>query len=200
MSDSDYPELDAEPMAAQTYDYSAALYQRSFAGLPTPAFNPQASKEYYRFLFAGVLIVLGCLMPFDSDWSHTGYKHFSGGVFLLIGLGLTWTSWAAIHCGVFRMKWALFAIIPFAWGLLHIIFPGFPTEESALNNWGEVLGVLGATDDDARFHKFGNALQHFGPGKIFVFAGGLCAIIGFFAGVFGGAKKLKEQKSAPRRR
>ncbi|MCA8970877.1 MAG: hypothetical protein KDC95_13870 [Planctomycetes bacterium] len=202
MSDSDYPVLEAEE-PTQTYDYSAALYQRTFAGMPAPAHNPTASKEYYRFLFAGVLLVLGCLMPFDGDWSHTGYKSFSGGIFMVIGIGLVWTSWGAIHSGVFRMKWALLAFLPFVWGLLHVIFPGFPTEEAdpaALNSWGEVFGVIGDTDNDNRFHAFGHAMQMFGPGKIFVFVGGLLALFGFFAGVFGGAKKLKEQKAAPRRR
>lgn len=202
MSDSDLPLLEAEE-PVQSFDYSAALYQRSFAGAAAPAFNPSASKEYYRFLFAGILILLGCLMPFDEDWSHVGYKQFSGGIFALIGLGLTWTSWGAIHTGAFRMKWALLAFLPFAWGLLHLIFPGFPSEAEApgaVNGWGELFGLIGDTGNDDRFHQFGNALQMFGPGKIFVFFGGLLAIFGFAAGIFGGAKKLKQQKTAPRRR
>lgn len=198
MSDSDLPLLEEEPVQ-QAFDYSAAMYQRSFAGAPAPAFNPTASREYYRFLFAGVLILVGCLMPFDGDWSHVGYKQFSGGVFFVIGLGLTWTSWGAIHTGAFRMKWPLLAFLPFVWGLLHVIFPGFPAE-GEVTSWGDVFGLIGATDDDDRFHKFGNALQMFGPGKLFVFLGSLLALFGFAAGIFGGAKKLKAQKAAPRRR
>ncbi len=193
----DIPELEPldEPIAAPVtqIDYKGAIYQRMLAGAPAPFFNPGASKDYYRFFFAGVLITIGCLMPFDSDWSHVGYKFFSGGCWLVIGLGLIWSMWGAIHTGTVRMRWVLFAFFPFLWGLAHMIWATFPAE--GVTNWGEVFSIIGATDDPQRFHKIGMALQHVGPGKIFVFFGGLMAVYGFFAGIFGGVQKIKQQKA-----
>jgi hypothetical protein len=41
------------------------------AGLPAPAFNPYCrDKTFYKFLFAGVLMLLGCMMPFSADYQQ----------------------------------------------------------------------------------------------------------------------------------
>lgn len=183
---------------SQQVDYQAATFQRMMAGAPAPAFNPTASKEYYRFLFAGLLIVIGCLMPFDADWSHVGYKHASGGCWLVIGLCLIWTMWGAINMGALKMKWVLLCFFPFIWSLMHLIWAPFPSEEAdpgAVNSWVEIITIVGKTEDTARFHKIGQALQVVGPGKIFIFVGSLWAVFGFFAGIFGGVQRIKEQKA-----
>ena len=199
MMNQDLPELEPaeeSPQPTQQVDYQVAIFRRMLCGAPAPAFNPNASTEYYRFLFAGVLIVVGCLMPFDHDWSHVGYKTFAGAVWLVIGLGLIWSMWGAINSGFLRMKWVLLCFVPFIWGLFHMIFAKFP--EGGVANWGELFQVLADTGDADRFHKFGNALQYIGPGKIFVFLGSFFAIVSFIVGIFTGVKRIKEQKAERR--
>ncbi|MEZ5988333.1 MAG: hypothetical protein R3F30_04285 [Planctomycetota bacterium] len=41
-------------------------------------------RSYYRFLFGGLLMLVGCFMPFDANWDHVGYKSLSGGVRILV--------------------------------------------------------------------------------------------------------------------
>ena len=199
MSDlEELPELEPVAPAAPQIDYQAATFQRLIAGAPAPAFNPSSSKEYYRFLFAGVLIVVGCLMPFDSDWSHVGYKSFVGGCWLIIGLGLVWSMWAAINTGVLRMKWTLLCFLPLVWGILSLfVWPQWPaaTPEAGIDGWGTWFSAFADTGDKDRFSKMGNALQHLGPGRILIFLGSLIAVLSFVGGIFSGAKRIKEQKA-----
>ena len=98
-----------------------AMNVRMLSGLPTPAFNPQASKEYYRFLFCGVLIVLGCLMPFGPDYAGAGYKSFMGGIHFLIGLGMIWSAWAGISVNKPSMKWIMLGFVPAVWGIMKLV-------------------------------------------------------------------------------
>ncbi|MAE78122.1 MAG: hypothetical protein CMJ85_14765 [Planctomycetes bacterium] len=216
----------APPPAQAQFDYQEGLFQRSMAGMPAPAFNPSTSKEYYSFLFCGVLIVLGCLMPFDHDFSHTGYKTFFGGLWMLIGVGLIWSTWGAINTGLFRMKWVLLCFFPLAWGLIYLIFyakfqapnMALPIDTELLkdltgdvleakrkalaaeadpnvNNWSELFAKLLDRKDTERFSKVGQALQHVGPGKLFVFFGSFLAGLYFILGIFGGVRRMKEQKA-----
>ena len=69
------------------------VMQQMRSGLPAPAYNPRADKYYFRFLFAGLLMLIGCLMPFGPEWDMSGYKTVSGAVFLIIALGVCWTAW-----------------------------------------------------------------------------------------------------------
>jgi len=202
------------------------LVERSYSGLGAPLFNPNASKDYYRFFFAGLLIVIGCLMPFDQDFTHTGYKTFVGGFMLLIGLGLCWAAWGAVNTGVFRMKWALLCIVPLIYGVLHAIDP-VPTPPDALHYLNEQMQAKTGTAWDTaienyksalaanttvdtwgeffnlfsqnvadKFSRVGLALQRSGVGKWFVLFGALLAELTFLMGIFGGAKQIKEQKKA----
>lgn len=179
------------------------------SGLPCPAYNPRADKAYYKFLFAGVLMLLGCLMPFGPQLDMAGYKTMSGGIFTLIALGLVWTSWGAINTGRISMKWVFLAFIPFAAQLMNLMAAFTePAVAQAIANgslkittWGELFGKMGtslgkseeavvAGRDVAEFFR------NFGPGRIFLFLGALLAEVSFIQGVMGGAKKLKQEKLA----
>src|SRR5690606_7393079 len=71
-----------DPMAAQR------------PGLAAPAFNMYCGdKMFYRFLFAGVVMFVGCMMPFSADLSRAGYQTMSGGFFLLIAIAMIWSWW-----------------------------------------------------------------------------------------------------------
>ena len=41
-------------------------------GLPPIFYRHDAHREYYRFLFAGIVMTLGCLMPFGPEWEQAG--------------------------------------------------------------------------------------------------------------------------------
>lgn len=214
-------------------NYLGKLVDRSFAGMPAPLFNPSASKEYYRFFFGGLMILLGCLMPFDADWAHLGFRTFFGAICFLIGLGICWSMWGAINTGIVRMKWILLAVIPFVYGVLFVINP-FPqaevngrtemdimrpyyeaeaetftqgqvnqlqeqrrelrVQDPRVNTWGEFGSTLGRIMLDPS--ATANALQRSGPGKWFVLFGSLLIEFTFILSIFGGAKKIKEQKAA----
>ena len=179
------------------------------AGLPCPAYNPRADKAYYKFLFAGVLMLLGCLMPFGPQMDMTGYKTMSGGIFTLIALGLVWTSWGAINTGKISMKWVFLAFIPFLAQLMALLSafsePAVMAGKTAglftMGTWGEVFAKIGAAlpnSEEARAagREVAEFFKHFGPGRIFLFLGALLAELAFIQGVMGGAKKLKQEKLA----
>ena len=211
------PMADAVPMPSMP---DAMMSQGPSAGLPPPAFNQRCvDKMSYRFLMCGVLMVLGCLMPFSADINYVGYKTMSGAVFLFIGLGMVWTWWAAIHnnrsTGA-SLKWLLLCFIPLLaqtmnligydapaaiesarqWGSLHgnaMLEPGY--------GWNSLFGDMGlalskkveSADAAMRVELFFRA---FGTGRFFVFLGALLAEFFVIAGIAGGAKKNKEQKQA----
>lgn len=191
------PETEAVPVpSAPTVEYSAQILQRMYTGMPAPFFNVNAPKEYYRFLFGGILLVIGCLMPFDADWAHVGYKSTAGACCLLIGLGVVWSAWAAISTGMFRMKWVLLAFLPMVWSLIHLITDGPFTSiaGSAEFGWKQFFELWTDKNAEGRFRQMGNFLQHMGPGKIFICLGALMVEYTFIMGFFGGVKKMKEQK------
>jgi hypothetical protein len=172
------------------------------SGLPTPFYNPNASKEYYRILFAGVLITLGCLMPFGPEWTMNGYKTLVGGIMLLIGLGIVWCMWGAIHIGrPPSIKWfGLFPLVPVVWGVMQILgawdAPAVKAFQGPIvQDWGELFSAL-VSRDSAQFEKVGNFMRQWGAGKVFVFLGGVLAELYFFLGILGGAKAMKQQKAA----
>ncbi len=175
------------------------------SGLPAPFYSRTASKEWYRFLFAGVLIAMGCLMPFGPQWEMAGYKTFSGGLFFIIGGGLIWTAWGAIsHGRPPTMKFIGLAFLPFVWGIFKLVsawdepaVAAFAAEGGKLvTDWGDLFSTLVDREDPDRFVKIGNFLRYFGPGKLFVFFGAFLVELYFVLGIVGGAKKIKQDKAA----
>jgi hypothetical protein len=187
----------------------------SLRSLPAPAFNPLcADKAYYKFLFAGVLMFVGCMMPFGPDYQQVGYKTMSGAIYTVIAVGMLWTWWGAIHnnraTGA-SLKWLLLSAIP-----LVAIIMGLATYDSQsaldaakqggllpggaeVSSWKSLFGDMftaGRPSDEAAVAamKVENFWRLFGPGKIFVLLGALQAELGFFGGVLGGAKQNKQQK------
>ena len=184
----------SQPAPAAAPDFTGPIYKRLFEGMPAPFFNPNAAKEYYRFFFGGVLMLIGCLMPFDADWAHLGYRSFAGACCLVIALGVIWSAWISINIPTMvRMKWYALATIPFVWGLLHMIF--LPAGLS----WGD-LGPMFGDLKTGGLREMGDFFQKVGPGKIFVFFGALMVEFTFLGGIFGGAKQLKTEKGQSRRR
>ena len=85
------------------------------AGL-APAYNPNCrDKTFYRFLFSGVIVLVGCLMPFSAESARAGYQTMSGGFYVLLGIAMVWSWWAAIAMNrPFGLKWLLWAFLPLA--------------------------------------------------------------------------------------
>lgn len=174
-------------------DFTGPIYKRLFEGMPAPFFNPNAAKEYYRFFFGGMLMLIGCFMPFDADWTHVGYKSIAGGFTILVALGVIWSAWISINIPTMvRMKWYALATIPFVWALLHLIF--LPEGMA----WGDVGTYFGDINKGG-MRQLGNFFQMMGPGKIFIFFGALMVEFTFLGGIFGGAKQLKAEKKGRRR-
>ncbi len=188
------------PSGAAEPQYQAMILQRLMSGMAAPFFNLGADKAYYRFFFGGLLITLGALMPFDSDWTHLGYRSFTGALWLIIGLGVMWTMWGAISTGKVRFRWLLLAGIPLLWSLWHLFMnPEPPDFGPGIEGWGDLFALIGKRELSA----FGNGLQHYGPGRLFVLLGSLYVELTFILGVFGGVQKNKQIKAgraAARRR
>ncbi|MBK8098259.1 MAG: hypothetical protein IPK26_14200 [Planctomycetes bacterium] len=222
MSDSaNVPELqDLEPLdagAPVADDGGAAMPTAEDAslsalrsGLPPIAFNPRcADKTFYKFLFAGVVMLLGCLMPFGPQTDLVGYKTMSGGLFTIIALGMIWTWWAAIHFNrstAASLKWLALCFVPLIVQLMNLIGAfDAPAVAAAIRDgvaisksWNDLFADIGsalAKDADAGM-RVENFFRYFGPGKFFVFVGALLAEMSFFGGIVGGAKKNKQDKVA----
>ncbi len=221
----DIPELEpmggATPASAPQPAQAAAVGARaSQPGLAPPAFNPSADKEYYRFLFAGMVMFLGCLMPFGPEWNMSGYKTLSGALFMLIAIGMIWSWWGAIHTASFtgrNLRWVGLCFIPFAVELLNLIGafnepavrdflaaqsaalaaePPTPVAFPIAANWSEVWAGITDPTNPVATAKVGNFFRAFGTGKVLVFLGALLAELFMLLAVFGGAKAAKAQKVA----
>lgn len=256
-------------------------------GLPAPAYNPAADKEYYRFLFAGVIMLLGCLMPFGPDLALVGYKTPGGAFAMIIALGIVWSSWASIHHRrVIKglMRWIGLAFVVFVVGILDLtsafeapavrgyvskaeanaavirsvreehlkhlasvnveltkagkdltrinarlkdtglptaeveevkaeveeakskkaslegakaaaeeILAQNPAREGVIKSWGDFFGQLNTILYPNS--EIGEFLRHYGTGRLGVFFGALLAELFLILAIFGGAKKIKEQKT-----
>ncbi len=181
----------------------------------TPAFNPHCrDKSFYRFLFAGVVILVGSMMPFTGDTSRAGYQYISGAVYALIGIALVWSWWASIaHNRPLGVKWVAMACVPLLAILMNIVaFDAIAARAAAIDlGWLRDLPATQASDSwGAMFKDIGSALaknpeaagrvEHFwrlvGPGQLFVFLGALMAEAGLIGGIIGGAKKNKADKKA----
>ncbi len=207
-------DLGAEPgLAGPSHDEAALQVMRS--GLPAPAFNPYCrDKTFYRFLFAGVLMFVGCMMPFSANTAVAGYQTISGGIFLIIAIGMIWTWWGAIHgnrSSGASLKWLLLSAIPLIAGIMGMVSfdpeaalsaaksQGLVPGDATVSTWKTLFGDLFAAgrpgsasaEPAARVSTFWTLL---GPGRFFVTLGGLYAELGFFGGILGGAKQNKMMK------
>lgn len=173
-------------------------------GLPPIFYRPDAHQEYYRFLFAGIVMTLGCLMPFGPEWEQAGYKTMSGALFLLMSLGLVWSMWIAVHGGRFRMNWIMLAIIPFVVQLINMIYA--TTEPAVLafvkegrpmvDGWKNLFQTAFDRADTLRGEKVGNFCRAYGTGRIVLFLGSALNLWCVLMAVFGGRKAAKAQKAA----
>lgn len=212
--------LDAAVEAAQQPTDPLAAQR---AGLAAPAFNMHCrDKTFYRFLFAGVVMFVGCMMPFSAEIQRAGYQTLAGGFYLLIAIAMIWSWWASIaNNRPTGLKWLMFSMFPMiggAWTML--VFDPAKAAELALASgwisesmvysatWGDLFSDIGSTiakdaKAPARVEGFWRLL---GPGHVMVFVGGFMAEAGFIMGIVGGAKqnknatKQKQMKAAERRR
>lgn len=188
------------------------------SSLPAPAFNPYCrDKTFYRFLFAGVLILLGSLMPFGADYQAAGFKTMSGACYLVLGVAMVWTWWGAIHNNrstSASLKWLVLCAIPLVAGIMGLV--GYDPElalvtakangllppGAEVSTWDTLFGDIfaaGRPSGEAAVvagAKVENFWRLYGVGKLFVLLGAAFAEIGFFGGVLGGAKKNKQDRQA----
>lgn len=176
-------------------------------GLPAPAYNPAADKEYYRFLFGGVVITIGCLMPFGPEWDMAGYKTLSGALCLVVGIGLIWSWWGAISTNRFRganLKWVAFALVPLilmVFGMMRAfeapaVKAFFTAGKPMPQSWSEFLSAFFSLKDGLAQEKADNFVRALGGGKIVILLGALWTEFAFLLGIFGGAKTARAQKAA----
>ena len=213
--------LDAAVAAAQPAQTDPMAAQR--AGLAAPAFNMHCrDKTFYRFLFAGVMMFVGCMMPFSAEIGRAGYQSMSGGIFLLISIAMIWSWWASIaNNRPTGLKWLLASMIPaIGAGYALFTFDAVAAHEAALRlnyigtdipfsaTWGDMFSDMVSTikknqDAPVKVEGFWRLL---GPGTVLVFLGALLAEAGFIMGIVGGAKqnknatRQKQMKAAERRR
>lgn len=189
------------------------LLQAMRSGLPAPAFNPYCrDKTFYKFLFAGVVMLLGCTMPFNANVAVAGYQTMSGACYTLIAIGMVWTWWGAIACNRSTnasLKWLGLSFLPFVAILMNMIafVPAdalaaaaargwLPADAPVSAGWKELFADMGSAlaknaEAAARVEHF---WRLFGTGQVFVFLGAVLAEMGFIGGVLGGAKKNKQEK------
>lgn len=190
-----------------------ALMQALRSGLPAPGVNPYCrDKAYYKFLWAGIIMLVGCLMPFDANQAGAGWQTMSGGVYLLIALGMIKTWWGAINTnrsGGASLLWLVFCFAPLVAGAMNMAAfepaeafkvasaRGYvPADMAYPENWKAMFSDIGSAigKDNEAAARVGAFWRLFGTGQFFVFLGALLAELGFIGGVLGGAKKNKELK------
>jgi len=188
-------------------------------------FDPTTPKEYFRFLFCGLLIVLGGFMPVGPDAKVMTLQTMVGGLFFLIGLGVIWTSWRAIYSGKFRSPWIFALFIPLLWGLWRFLMPmlgpsldyyqqlaakGYEFTAAQKADF-EHLKLLAAHGAPLTFKELFGALGHAPPewskirawfwvngyGPAFITLGSSLGIFLIILGLFGGIRHSK-QKAAQR--
>ena len=173
-----------------------------------PAFNPYCrDKTFYRFLFCGVIMLVGCMMPFSAEIGRAGYQTMSGGFYTLLAIAMIWSWWAAIASNrPFGLKWLMVAALPLIATAMNLASFDAAAAHQAATTAGYVRADLPFSADlKSMFADIGGALAKnaeaatrvegfwrlFGPGQFFVFLGALIAELGFVGGVIGGAKKNK---------
>jgi hypothetical protein len=212
------PEAIEAAVAAQMQNMSA---QGPSAGLPSPAYNPRCTdKSSYKFLMCGVLMLLGCTMPFSADLNLAGYKTVSGAFFTFIAIGMVWTWWSAIHharATSASLKWIGLCMFPLLAQARNLINFDAAAESAHALTQGWVKGLpelekgyglgklfsdmgtgLGKDLDTARqaAERCEMFFRSFGTGRFFVLLGALLTEVYFILGIVGGVKKNNEQKAA----
>jgi hypothetical protein len=208
-----------EPLETGTASAAASggddvLVQLTRGGL-APAYNPYCrDKTFYRFLFCGVMIVLGCMMPFTADASRAGYQYMSGAIYTLIGIALIWSWWGAIaHNRPKGVNWVAMCFVPLLAITMNLIaFDPMAARMAAIEmGWlKDVAATMPSASFGEMFADIGGALAKkaepaakveyfwrlFGPGQVFVFLGALLAEFSLIGGIVGGAKKNSAEKKA----
>ena len=211
------PEAIEAAVAAQMQNMSA---QGPSAGLPSPAYNPRCTdKSSYKFLMCGVLMLLGCMMPFSANTETAGYQTMSGAFFTFISIGMVWTWWSAIHharATSSSLKWIGLCMFPLLAQLMNLMSydahkcyvaatesgwtKGLPSLAEAYGlkqlfaDMGTALGKSGeAADAAGRCEAY---FRCFGTGRFLLFLGALLTEVYFILGIVGGVKKNNEQKAA----
>ncbi len=125
-------------------------------------FEPSTPKEYFRFLFCGLLIVLGGFMPVGPDAKVMTLQTMAGGFFFLLGLGVMWSSWKAIYSGRFSARWILFLFIPVIWGFWRFCLPMMGTD---LQGYEQLVkhGVQLSAAQLADYHHLQSLAAHGAP-------------------------------------
>ena len=203
----------APVVGATGAEHMAASGGRGTAILGAPAFNPAADKEYYRFVFAGVVMFLGCMMPWGPEWEMAGYKTLSGAFFTLIAIGMIWSWWGAIATGRFggaNLKWVGLSLVPLIVTLFNLISAfdapavqdmiaqGKPMPDGwggFFSQLGDSMPFIGGDKAPAASERVGNFLRGFGGGQIVLFFGAVYAEFAMLLAIMGGAKAAKEQKA-----
>jgi hypothetical protein len=192
-----------------------AALQQLRSVLPAPGFNPYCrDKSFYRFLWAGVILFVGCMMPIGPDLNRAAYQTMSGGIYLLIAIGLVWSWWASIaNNRPVGVKWVMLATLPLIGGIMNLVgFDAAAAHKQAvdLGLWSEASGFKYSASWGAMFGDMGSALMKdaeagvrvegfwrlLGVGHVFQFLGGLIAELGFLGGIVGGAKQNKADMKA----
>ena len=171
--------------------------------MPAPAFNPLADKEYYRFFFSGLVMFLGCLMPWGTDsWEAAGYHTLGGALTMILALLIMWSWWGAIATRRFGggLKWVFLATLPLIFQIMGFIAAFDQPDVQALSNapdgWGDVFAKMFAMEDPAAQQSAAQFLATYGVGKLVVLLGAVLAELFLLMAVFGGAKTAKAQKAA----
>ena len=186
------------------------------AGLPAPAYNMHCrDKTFYRFLFAGVLMFVGALLPYNAEPGRAYYQTLSGALILLLGIAMIWTWWGAIannRSTNASLKWLLFCMLPLIGGIWNMIaFDSsaalaqatangwLPQDAGASGNWKELLGDMfgGVAKRNAAWMlRAENFWRLYGPANFIVMLGALMAELGFIGGIVAGAKQNKQEQKA----
>jgi hypothetical protein len=212
-----------EPISAPAADAAAgpgtadAMLMAMRSGLPAPAYNPYCRDvSFYRFLFAGVVMFAGCMMPISADLLRSGYMTMSGGFYTLIAIAMIWSWWASIaNNRPVGLKWLLFAAAPLIGSIMSLTsFDAAAAHEQALKagwmekntdnwftfsaSWADMFKDMGGAimKDAAAAVRVEGFWRLLGVGNVFVFLGALMAELGFLGGIVGGAKKNKAETKA----
>lgn len=232
MSDTpDLPELEPLEEAAATPDGAATSAQPpagplpvTLPGLPAPAFGIRGQRQYYRFFFAGLVMFLGCMMPFGPEWAMAGYQTMGGSIFTIIALGIMWTSWVAISHGKFdltSMRWLLLAFVPLTVMVWHVVYifeepavkayqamskaaynadvaanPTLKILDVTIRDWGTFFDNLRYFRNAESGNAVDNFLRAYGTGKIVLLFGSFYACMQFILGIGSGLKAGRQQKAA----